>query len=401
MKHINLIFQVHQPYRLRNFNFFEIGGKHQDYFDDELNRKVMERVAKNAYGPTNELLLRAIQKYGAMLKVNFSISGTAIDQLGKYDPKVLNSFKQLAKTRNVEFIGQTFSNSLASIQSRMAFIQGTKLHSERMLDIFGLQPKVFLNTGLSFSNEMYKIIKTMGFYGFIANGSDFKLKGQSPNTLYKTATQQPLKLLFKNRLLSEDIAHRFGQKDWDQWPLTSEKYVNWLKTTQLEEKVINLVIDYAVFGEHHKKNTGIFDFLDYLILHLVEDKSLRMSRVSEVFEIEEPIASVEPFDSKLVHLALQNDLQQDAFQTLLNIGRKLRKSTDETVKHDWLRLQSIDHFLYMDDSDGNPFNPYESPYEAFLRYMNVLADFDLKVSSVSKNKPVRVKHGKTKARKGS
>ena len=365
MRHINFIFQVHQPYRLRNFNFFEIGGQHQDYFDDELNSTVMERVAKNAYGPANELLLRSIQKYGRAVNVNFSISGTAIDQLVKYDSQVLNSFKQLAKTGNVEFMGQTYSNSLASIKSRMAFFEGTKLHSERMLEIFGQQPIIFLNTGLPFSNEMNKTLKTMGFFGCIANDLHFDLKKQSPNAMYTTNKRQSLKLLFKNRPLSEDIAHRFGQKDWDQWPLTPEKYVGWLKAMYSEEKVINLVMDYAVFGEHHKKETGILAFLQHLIQQLAEDKSLRMGKASEVLETENPITSVKWFDSKLDHVALQNDLQQDALQTLLNIGRKLRKSSDETIRRDWLRLQSIDHFLYMDDSGNNPFNPYETPYDAF------------------------------------
>lgn len=402
MKRICLSFQVHQPYRLKNLPFFEIGN-HPDYFDDELNGKIMRRVAKESYGPTNELLLRAVKKYGAAIKLNFAISGTAIDQLESYAPEVLDSFKRLAQTGQVEFLGQTYSNSLAAVKSRMAFYEGITAHSERILDVFGQRPKVFSNSGFPFTKEMEKTLKTMGFSGLIVDGSPIDLKNQTPNAVYRTTSKPPLRLLMDHKRLSEDIAHRFDQKDWDQWPLTVEKYTDWLRTVNSDAQVVNLVMDYAVFGEHHKRETGVFDFLEYFLNYSTEDETLRLATASAILETAKSPKTVKlttKMDVGGIGI-LQKEMQHDALHTLLGIGRKLPKSSDENIRRNWLRLQSLDHFLYMDTTDGNLFNPYETPYDAFLKYMNVLADFDLMVSGVSKKEPVRAKRRKKKAKSSS
>ncbi len=400
MKRICLSFQVHQPYRIENLPFFEIGN-HPDYFDDELNGRIMRRVAKESYGPTNDLLLRSIKKYGDAIKVNFSISGTAIDQLESYAPEVLDSFKRLAQTGQVEFLGQTYSNSLAAVKSRMTSFDGIKTHSERILDVFGQRPKVFSNSGFPFTKEMEKTLKTMGFSGLIVDGVAIDLKDQSPNTVYRTTSKPPLKLLIGNKRLSEDIAHRFDQKDWDQWPLTAEKYVDWLRTVDPDAHVVNLIMDYAVFGEHHKRETGIFDFLTYLLKYSAEDRTIKLATANEILETAKSPKKLKLVTKMNVDGILQNEMQRDALHTLLGIGRKLPKSSDENIKRIWVRLQSLDHFLYMDNMDFTPFNPYETPYDAFLKYMNVLADFDLMASSVPKKESVREKRKKNKAKSSS
>lgn len=399
MKHINFIFQVHQPYRLRDFNFFEIGGKHQDYFNEELNRDIIQRIAENSYGPANELLLKAIQKYGDAVKINFAISGTAIDQLASYAPTVLDSFKELSKTGNVEFLGQTYSHSLPALKSRMTFFEEVKAHSDRVFEVFKKRPTIFSTTGLPFLKSMEKDLKTLEFAGIMTDGLTMDLGDQNPDYVYKTKSRSPLKLLFRNDSLSNDIAQRFGDTHWDEWPLTSEKYMHWLKTIDENGQVINLVMDYAAFGEHHKKATGIFEFLEYLLKYLAEDGTLQMAKVDEVLETCEPMASVKLSDSLSDHRFLQNDMQQDALQTLIGIGRKVAKSSNDDIIGDWRRLQSADHFLYMDDTDGNPFNPYENGYDAFLKYMNVLADFDIRVSEVAKKEPLKKKRIQKKAKK--
>ncbi len=329
MKRICLTFQVHQPYRLKNLPFFEIGN-HPDYFDDELNGRIMRRVAKESYGPTNELFLRSIKTLGKAIKVNFAISGTAIDQLESYAPEVLESFKQLARTGQVEFLGQTYSSSLVVTKSDLAFLSETKTHGERIRNVFGQQPKVFSNLGIPFTKKMENILKTIGFSGLIINGPSMGLMCQSPNVVYKTTSRRPLKLLVGNERLSGDVAHRFGQKDWDQWPLSAEKFTGWLRSLDKEEQVVNLVMDYAVFGEHQKRETGIFDFLEYLLNYLAEDELLELGTANEILE-----TTQSPKIFKLPGIAnvenkglLQNEMQQDALHTLLDIGRRLHESSD-------------------------------------------------------------------------
>jgi len=388
MKAICFYFQVHQPYRLRRYRFFDIGENHY-YYDDFSNKSIMRKVAEKCYLPTNQLLYDLIKEYGDNFKVSFSISGTALNQFEEYAPDVLDSFKRLVDTGNVELLNETFPHSLVSLVSEKEFKRQVKLHKEKIKYLFGVTPKVFRNTELIYSNEIGKMVADMGFIAQITEGAKHTLGWKSPNYLYQNVLDPRLKLLLKNFRLSDDIAFRFSNRAWNEWPLTAEKYVSWLKAIPEEEKIINLFMDYETFGEHQWAETGIFDFiraLPYVVFKETDFKFLTPTEVVNTFEpvggynVPHPISWAD--EERDLTAWLGNDLQDDAFQKLYNLidDVKLLKD-DEAIQKDWLYLQTSDHFYYMCTkwfSDGDVhkyFNPYDSPYQAYMNYMNILSDF--------------------------
>jgi len=398
VKNICLTFQVHQPYRLRNFHFFEIGN-HYNYFDEETNARMMRQVAEKSYLPANEIFLKLMETHGDSIKLSFAISGTALDQMEQYVPEVLESFKELAATGNVEFLGQTYATSLSSLKSKSAFYEEVAAHKRRITKLFGKRPKVFLNTGLLYSDEIGKMISHLGFMGIIMEGVPTLLNGKSPNYLYQSASKPPLMLLLRNTSLSDDIAFRFSQGNWNESPLTSEKYLGWLNALPAMDESVNLVMDYGTFGEHHKRDTGIFDFLQYLLRHIAESKNLRLSTPGEVLKtvstkgklsVSGPISWTGT--DKNASPWLKNEIQQEAFDTLYAMEDSVKSIGDKPLHQDWERLKSADHFLYMDNQGeaiARLFNPYENPYDAFLKYMNVLSDFQLKIEDKTKQRSRR------------
>lgn len=398
MKNICLTFQVHQPYRLRNFHFFEIGN-HYNYFDEEANARIVRQVSEHCYLPANELLLNMIHTYGSKIKVSFAISGTVLDQIEQYEPHVLQSFKELSATGNVEFLGQTYATSLSSLKSQSAFHYEVTTHKRCLFRHFGKRPKVFLNTGLLYSDTIGKMISDMGFKGVITEGISAILDGKSPNYLYQSTSRTPLNLLLRNKSLSEDIAHRFSHRNWSEWPLTADKYLGWLNAPTNDGQVINLVMDYGTFGEHHKKETGILDFLEYLLRYLAGSKDVKLSTPKEVLrtlsskgkiKVPKPVSWAST--DKNASAWLGNEMQQEAFDTLYAMEDSVKSTGDKLLYKEWERLESADHFLYMNNQDeaiNRLFNPYESPYDAFLIYMNVLSDFELKIQDKHKTRAVK------------
>ena len=398
MKQISFIFQVHQPYRLKEFHFFEIGS-HKDYYDDEQNASIMRQVAENNYLPANQLLLDLIKTHGNSIKVSFAISGTALDQMEQYVPEALESFKILAATGNVEFLGQPYSSSLSSLKSKTAFTEEVIAHQKRINALFGIKPTVFLNTGLVYSDEIGAMIAKMGFKGIIIEGLPIILKQRSPNLVYKSASTPALKILLRNQSLSDDIALRFSQRTWNEWPLRADKYLTWLKELPPKDKVVNLVMDYGTFGEHNHKDTGVFEFLEHLLRYLVDDDHLNLSTPEDVlkipparakFKVLQPISETGLENDSSVWL--HSELQQEAINNLYKLEENLKGIKNRKIRKDWSYLQSADHFLYMNNENEvveNYFNPYESPYEAFLRYMNVLSDFTLRIANEKKPKKIK------------
>ena len=252
MKSICLYFQVHQPFRLRNYRFFDIGNKSQ-YFDEENNRKILQKVATKCYIPTNNLLLELINRYKGRFKISFSISGTVLDQFELYAPEVINSFQELADTGCVEFLSETYSHSLSALKSKNEFELQVDEHKKKIRSLFGVTPKVFRNTELIYSDKIGKHVQEMGFIGMLTEGAKHILKWKSPNHLYYHPIKPELKLLLKNFQLSDDIAFRFSQESWDEWPLTVEKYVDWINAAIIHGEIINLFMDYETFGEHQWK----------------------------------------------------------------------------------------------------------------------------------------------------
>lgn len=398
MKNICFYFQVHQPFRLRKYHFFDI-GKHHDYFDDQENNTILRKVAKNCYFPTNQLMLDLIKQHGKNFKIAYSISGTALDQFEMYMPEVIDSFKALADTGCVEFLAETYAHSLSALKSKEEFVSQVKAHSEKIETLFGQKPKVFRNTELIYADWIGEMVASMGYKGMLAEGADHMLEWKSPNYLYYNPQSPRLKLLLKNYRMSDDIAFRFSDQNWPEWPLTSEKYVHWLNSVPANEETINLFMDYETFGEHQWQSTGIFDFMRALPGKVLENSDFKFVTPSENIDLHQAIAPLSmPLpvswadQERDLSAWLGNDLQDDAFDNLYLLENKVKACDDESIHRDWLYLQTSDHFYYMCTkffSDGDVhkyFNPYNSPYDAFINYMNVLTDFTLRLDKLLEKK---------------
>jgi alpha-amylase len=391
MKTICLYFQVHQPFRFRRYRFFDIGASHY-YYDDYANESILRKVADRSYIPANKILLDLIKEYGTNFRVAFSISGIALDQFELYAPHVLESFKKLAKTGSVEFLAETYNHSLAAMKDTDEFVEQVNLHSKRIEDLFGQKPKVFRNTELVYSDTIGATVAGMGFKAMLTEGAKHILGWKSPNYLYYNAINPKLKVLLKNYKLSDDIAFRFSNKTWSEWPLTADKYVSWLKNLDKKEDVVNIFMDYETFGEHQWADSGIFEFLKAFPKFVFSKTKLTFSTPSQVAENFEPVAGINvPFpiswadEERDLTAWLGNDMQNEAFNKLYALKDLVKRCNDPAILTDWKYLQVSDHFYYMSTkffSDGEVhkyFNPYESPYDAFINYMNILSDFSDRV----------------------
>ena len=391
MRSICFYFQVHQPNRLRTYRFFDIGEK-SDYYDNYTNRLIMRRVADKSYLPMNAVLLDLIKEYGSAFKVSFSISGVAIQQMKEYAPDALESFKKLAKTGNVEFLTETYAHSLASLKSREEFEKQVKMHSKLVEETFGVKPTTFRNTELIYSDEIGKVVADMGYELMLTEGAKHVLGWRSPNYMYSNAINPKLKLLLKNFQLSDDIAFRFSEQGWSEWPLTTKKFVKWLNAINPKDEVVNLFMDYETFGEHQWEDTGIFEFMRELPGRVFKDSKYTFNTPSELakkLQSKGPISVPYPIswadEERDLTAWLGNDFQDEAFDKLYALEEKVKACNNAEIENDWLNLQISDHFYYMCTkwfSDGEVhkyFNPYGSPYEAFINYMNVLSDFTMRV----------------------
>jgi alpha-amylase len=391
MRSICFYFQVHQPYRLRTYRFFDIGNNHH-YYDEQQNRFIMRRVAEKCYLPMNQVLLDLINEYGSAFKVSFSISGTAIDQFEQYAPDVLDSFKALAATGHVEFIAETHAHALAALKSKEEFFEQVQMQKRKVEQHFGQTPTTFRNTELIYSDGIGEMVAEMGFNLMLTEGAKHVLGWKSPNYMYANAINPKLKLLLKNFRLSDDIAFRFSQQSWGEWPLTTEKFVGWLNEIDPKEEVVNLFMDYETFGEHQWPETGIFDFMRALPARVFSHSNFTFNTPAELGEKLQPVSTVHvPYpiswadEERDLTAWLGNELQDEAFDKLYSLKGKVDKCKDPDIIRDWRYLQTSDHFYYMCTkwfSDGDVhkyFNPYGTPYEAFINYMNVLSDFMIRV----------------------
>ncbi|MBO5018565.1 MAG: glycoside hydrolase family 57 protein [Alistipes sp.] len=394
MKTVCFYFQVHQPWRLKTYRFFQMGNDH-NYLDDFTNRAIMQKVARECYLPMNALLLSLIEENKGAFKCSFSITGSAIEQFKAYAPEVLESFKKLAETGCVEFLGETYSHSLSSLYAVDEFKQEVKLHTQMLKAEFGVKPTAFRNTELIYSDDIAKAVEGMGFKTMLAEGAKHILGWKSPNFVYTDAVDNKLRLLLRNYKLSDDIAFRFSNEGWPEWPLTADKYAGWV--AQENGDVINLFMDYETFGEHQKASTGIFDFMKTLPKALLATGEVEFATVSEAAKTLQPVAVLHSphamswaDEERDVTAWLGNDLQNEAFAKLYALAPKVKKAKNKDFEYVWHFMQNSDHFYYMATkwfSDGDVhsyFNPYGSAYEAFINYMNVLADFDIELTKAAK-----------------
>jgi len=420
-KSICLYFQVHQPDRLRTYRFFDI-GKESNYYDEFTNRTILQRVANRCYLPANAIMLELIRYNKGLFKIAYSISGVALEQFERYKPEVIDSFRELAKTGCVEFIAETYSHSLSSLISEEEFISQVREHSAKIEELFGQKPVTFRNTELIYSDRIGEMVLKMGFKTMLTEGAKHILGWKSPNYVYTNAINPRLKLLLRNFNLSDDIAFRFSERNWANWPLTADKFVTWISESLMKDDIVNLFMDYETFGEHQQESTGIFQFLKRLPSSILSQTSYEFVTPSEASSRHEPVAPLHvPYaiswadEERDTTAWIGNELQNEAFGKLYAVEERVKILNLPELTSDFKKLQESDHLYYMCTkffSDGavhNYFNPYDSPYDAFINYMNVLSDFLLRVERAQErrvqdsgteiagnNAPVRKTAAKTK-----
>jgi len=356
----------------------------------------MRKVAEKCYLPMNALLLELIEKYQGKFKVSFSISGTALDQFEAYAPDVLESFQKLVRTGHVELMNETYTHSLSALKSKKEFHSMVKKHQERIKELFdGYTPKVFRNTELIYSDKIGEMVAELGYKAILTEGAKHVLGWKSPNFVYVNAIEPKLKVLLKNFRLSDDIAFRFSNRQWADWPMTTEKFVKWINHIPQDEETVNLFMDYETFGEHQWADSGIFEFMRHLPEDVMKGSNFTFSTPSEVAENIAPVGKIHvpiPIswadEERDLTAWLGNDLQDEAFDKLYELEEQVNASNDPDIHRDWKYLQTSDHFYYMctkffaDGDIHTYFSPYESPYDAFINYMNVLSDFILRLKEV-------------------
>ncbi|HLB74509.1 MAG TPA: glycoside hydrolase family 57 protein [Sedimentisphaerales bacterium] len=391
MPSVCFYFQVHQPLRLRHYTVFD--SNHQ-YFDDFKNASVCRKVANKCYLPANRLILELIRRFEGRFKVAYSITGVLLEQLQHYSPEVLSTFDALAQTGCVEFLGETYYHSLSFLYSRNEFITQVNKHCETIEQLFGQKPRVFRNTELIYNNELACLIEAMGqFDGIITEGADHILGHRSPNFLYKPKNCRHVKLLLKNYSLSDDIAFRFSNRDWPEWPLTAEKFARWISDVNGNGNVVNLFMDYETFGEHQWEDTGIFNFVRNLPEKILEHPDNNFKTPSDVIESYRPVDTVAvphiiswADTERDLSAWLGNAMQSNAIHELYRLEKQIKSTGDAKIISDWRKLQASDHFYYMCTkyfADGDVhkyFNPYDSPYDSYINFMNVLDNLQSRCS---------------------
>jgi len=389
MASVCFYFQAHQPYRLGNYTIFDTGS---DYFDEAKNTQICRKVAHKCYLPANQLMLELIRKYKGRFRISYSITGCLLEQLQLYAPEALRSFQALAETGCVEFLGETYYHSLSSLYSREEFFDQVRAHKTAIQRLFHQTPRVFRNTELIYNNQLAELIENIGgFDAILAEGADHILGYRSPSFVYRPPKSKSLKLLLKNYRLSDDIAFRFSNRSWNQWPLSAHKFAQWVNSVNGCGFTTNLFIDYETFGEHQWEDTGIFNFLRHLPEEIFKHPDNDFKTPSEVAaaydivdEVDVPRTISWADIERDLSAWLGNPMQQNAIYTLYNLEEKVKNTGDEDIISDWRKLQASDHFYYMCTkwfADGDVhkyFNPYDSPYDCYISFMSVLNDLNLR-----------------------
>jgi len=383
MASVVFYFQVHQPMRLRHYTVFDRSGH---YFDNHKNASICKKVTNKCYLPANRLLLDLVKRFDGRFKIAYSITGTLIEQIREHSPEVLSTFHALAETGCVEFLAETYYHSLSFLYSRDEFLEQVNMHSKMMEDLFGQSPRVFRNTELIYNNDLAKLIESTGrFDAIICEGADHILGYRSPNYVYRPHGCEKLKLLMKNYALSDDIAFRFSNRGWKEWPLTTEKFSQWVHQVNGNGYVVNLFMDYETLGEHQWEDTGIFEFIKHLPEKILEHPDNNFMTPCEaanhydaVGEIDVPHLISWADTERDLSAWLGNAMQSNALHEVYRIEKEIKGLGDKRLLNEWRKLQTSDHFYYMCTkyfADGDVhkyFNPYDSPYDSYINFMNVL-----------------------------
>ncbi len=379
---VTFYFQLHQPYRLRRYSVFDTD---RHYFDDFKNAEILRKIATRCYLPTNQLIADLIKEHQGRFKVAYSISGVLLEQFEDHAPEVLASFRKLAATGCVEFLNETYYHSLAFLYSRDEFRQQVELHRAKIKKLFDTDARVFRNTELIYNNDLANFVAHMGYEGCLAEGADQVLGTRSPNFIYSPIGGAKIKTLLKNYRLSDDIAFRFGDKAWAQYPLSADKFAGWVTQINGHGNVCNLFMDYETFGEHQWADTGIFEFLRHLPGKLLDQPETQFLTPSEVIDtytsvgdLDVPHVTSWADSERDLSAWLGNAMQSNALHELHKLEATLKARGDDQLLADWRKLGTSDHFYYMctkywaDGQVHRYFSPYESPYDSYINFMNVL-----------------------------
>ena len=382
MPSICFYFQAHQPFRLRKYSVFDTQS---NYFDDYKNGQICRKVAHKCYLPANRLMLDLINKHDGRFRISYSITGVLLEQLEEYAPEVLSTFHALAQTGCVEFMAETYYHSLSFLYSREEFAEQIRMHKRKIKDLFGQEAKVFRNTELIYNNDLANFVSELGYDGLLCEGADHILGYRSPNFIYNPPQAGNVKLLLKNYRLSDDIAFRFSNHDWAEWPLTAPKFAQWVNNVNGNGYLVNLFMDYETLGEHQWEDTGIFDFLEHLPGEILRHPDNDFKTPSEAVASYEPVGEFDvPYmiswadTERDLSAWLGNAMQSNALHELYRMESLVKETADAEIIEDWRKLQTSDHFYYMCTkwfADGDVhkyFNPYDSPYDSYINFMNVL-----------------------------
>ena len=387
MPSVCFYFQVHQPFRLRHYTIFDKSGS---YFDDFKNSQICRKVANKCYLPANRAILKMIRKHDGRFRVAYSITGVMLNQFEKYCPEVLSTFDALAQTGCVEFLAETYYHSLSFLYSREEFVDQVNKHRDTVEYLFGQRPRIFRNTELIYNNDLAKTVESIGdFDAILTEGADHILGDRSPNFLYSPPGCERLKLLLKNYALSDDIAFRFSNRGWKEYPLMADKFASWVGRVNGNGNVVNLFMDYETFGEHQWEDTGIFDFMTHLPGEILKHPDNNFKTPSEVVSSYDPVETVDiphiiswADTERDLSAWLGNAMQSNALHEVYRLEGIIKKTKDINLISQWRQLQTSDHFYYMCTkyfSDGDVhkyFNPYDSPYDSYINYMNVLNNLE-------------------------
>lgn len=391
MASVCFYFQVHQPARLRRYTVFD---RDDQYFDNHKNAAICRKVANKCYLPANRLLLKLIKKHNGSFKIAYSITGVLLEQLQHYCPEVLSTFDALAQTGCVEFLAETYYHSLSFLYSHDEFLEQIDKHSRTIESLFGQRPRIFRNTELIYNNALAQLIESTGrFDAILSEGADHILGYRSPNFIYRPLGCSKLKLLLKNYPLSDDIAFRFSNRNWSQWPLTADKFAQWVSSVNGNGYVVNLFMDYETLGEHQWEDTGIFDFMNHLPQEILKHPDNNFMTPSEAVRSYQPVGTVDVHHliswadtERDLSAWLGNAMQSNALYELYRLEKKVKSTGDNSLIGDWRKLQTSDHFYYMCTkyfADGDVhkyFNPYDSPYDSYINFMNVLSNLSKRCS---------------------
>jgi alpha-amylase len=400
MRDVVFYFQVHQPFRLRRYTFFDVGAR-GDYFDGPANRRILERVAGKCYRPMNALLLRGIEETEGRFRCAFSISGTALDQLEAWAPDALEGFRRLAATGCVEFLAETSHHSLASEIDREEFDRQVLRHATRIESLFGRRPTTFRNTELVCSNDLARHVEDLGFDAILAEGAERVLGWRSAHRVYRPETTRRIRLLLRSYRLSDDVAFRFGNRAWGGWPLRAERFADWIADLPRGDDVVGLFMDYETFGEHQWADSGIFEFMGRLPREILGRAGLHFATPAEAAAGRDPVARLDlpgpvswADEGRDLTAWLGNDMQRAAHGALYEVGRTVVRQGDPGLLESWRRLTTSDHLYYMCTkwfADGDVhryFSPFATPHDGFIAFMNVLDDLGRRAGSAEEARPL-------------